>query len=233
MQGAYNGTNEYTQLPTVEDMHKVVLRQLDVTDMQTPEENKTATDYMHFLFEWYVRTYLPCFALKEFFGEKHHAMGTVSSLCMDGNDEKKRITASTEAFALVAYENCRQRWENLYDWSVQDGNQGKPLPRYYANKQETHPFKAKYSDSAMGKSEFGGWSKNGLRRYFTLAAEIQKNRNQNADHLQAMEQVIVDKITKELEDAEGVSEKPKKKARIDPNEDSEEEEIDGEFVEEV
>lgn len=229
MSGTYNGKKQFVELPSEEVMYKVVMRDLEVTNLDTAEENEQATQYMKFVFEWYVRVLLPCFALKENFGEKYHGAGPVSFQHMDNNPKKYRVPPSTEAFALISYENCRSRWTNLYQWHLIPANNKESLPRYKAKETWTHQFKGKYSDSARGVCRFGGWSNAGKSRFYDLAKQINTLREEKPDMLKKIDSIVSDKAFKELQEGkkDGEDGKPAaKKARINGPEVAEEEDYE-------
>ena len=71
----------------------------------------------------------------------------------DGKD-KMCVPRAGEAFALVQFENSRERWLQVFKWKKANPGKKNP-PQYSANKPETHDFKAKWSDYSHGQGS--GW----------------------------------------------------------------------------
>jgi hypothetical protein len=78
-------------------------------------------------------------------------------------DKKKRmcITKETDAYGLLQYENCRSRWEAIFEHEAQFP--GVPVPHYNVNQPTTHAFRAKWSDDGQGSGS--GW---GTEAYIAL-----------------------------------------------------------------
>lgn len=194
------------RLPPYQALKKIVMRDLAVPEDdprllqlgedETKVEKKKAIETQNkAIFGWYVTEYLPCFALHQFYGVEKHHKGCVSYLKVPHATDEKALCVppSTEAFALVAYDNCRDRWEALMKWQLDPANDGaKGLPKYCKKKVETHKYKGKYSDGAKGQARFGGWSKEGRDQFKKLKKEIADNRINNKDMIEKLEQEIVD-----------------------------------------
>lgn len=190
----------------------MVMRDLTVTDLGSDEDNQKQTEFLHYVFRWYVCFYLPCFALNEMFGSKYHSWGPVSYLMFETDDgtKKERVPPSTEAWALLAYENCYEKWINTHEYLNDPSNKDKKRPRYEKKKDPNSiKFSGLYSDPNSGQARFGGWTQDGLERFYALCSCIHKNRKENKAHIQAIDQVIVDKILEEQE-ANGGEKAPKK-----------------------
>jgi hypothetical protein len=63
------------------------------------------------------------------------------------------ITEETEAYGLLQYENCRDRWEATFNHLDQFPDA--PVPQYNHNDPSTNAFKAKWSDDGQGSGS--GW----------------------------------------------------------------------------
>ena len=72
-------------------------------------------------------------------------------LMPNGGEGQLRITAGTEAFAMLTYMNNKDKWEATFDWHFRNPNTTTKCPRYSKTKPtENVKFKAKYSDSQTG-----------------------------------------------------------------------------------
>jgi hypothetical protein len=205
MDGIYGATENapkiQRELPTVEDLTKVVFRDLvaykeEADEEGNPVEDAQKTEYLVFLFEWYVTTLLPCFAGNKWWGAEKLHKGCVSSLLLPNTDCSYMVPPSTEAFALVAYENCYERWKAMDVFRKDSDNEGKPLPKYCPKNAETEIYRGKFSDGASGQARYGGWSNKGRNLFTKLTREIAKNRKENAEHIRALEEVIYKKYRK-------------------------------------
>lgn len=216
------------ELPTVEDMTKVVMRDLvaykedEVDDEGNPVEDTKRTEHLVFLFEWYVTTLLPCFAGNKWWGAEKLHKGCVSSLLLPNTERSYMVPPSTEAFALVAYENCYERWKALDKFRKEPANEGVTLPKYCPNHPETECYKGKYSDGASGQARFGGWKNKGRNLFTTLTKRIADNRKENKEHIRALEEVIYKKFLK-------IKNKKSKKRKADGS-DSEEKDDEEELI---
>jgi hypothetical protein len=143
------------------------------------------------------------------FGSKFHTYGPVSYLKLEDGSNKERVPPSTEAFALLVFENCYDKWKNTHEYLQDPNNKDKKRPRYEKKKDPNSiKFKGLYSDPNSGQAKFGGWSDEGLVRFYDLCKQISDNRKENKEHIEAMDQLIVDKI-KEEQEANGGFKEPK------------------------
>jgi hypothetical protein len=97
---------------------------------------------------------------------------------MEGG-RKVIVTITSEAFGFLLYENCRNKWIQIFKWKDQNpksNKKSKPPPQYNKNKPETHLFKAKWSDNCTGQAM--GWhpdafvSYNGYIQCVKMAREL-------------------------------------------------------------
>ena len=72
----------------------------------------------------------------------------------DGKD-KVCIPRAGEAFALVQFENSRERWLEVFKWKKNNPGKKNP-PQHSEKKPETHNFKAKWSDDCS-HGQGSGW----------------------------------------------------------------------------
>ena len=171
-------------LPTVDEMTKVVMR-----DLAHSDKNEQA--HLERLFDWYVTEMLPACARSRYWPEKLHGQVQVSSHLVDHVDGKYAVPPSTEAMCLVMYENCRDRWINMYVYKDIDGHAGE-IPRYSKKKhEETAQWAALWSDNCSGQQPYGGWDDAGIDKFDELCEKIAKNRKENADHIKKIEKAAV------------------------------------------
>ncbi len=85
-------------IPTIEDIMKCSLRQID-------------SDHLKKLFCFYTDKLMPTVVGSEAWGKniRHYTLLSEATIDDDG-ESKQLITASTEAFLVVLYENCHNKW---------------------------------------------------------------------------------------------------------------------------
>lgn len=238
------------RLPPFVALKKIVMRDLAVPDddprltnlgegEDKAEKKKALEAQNKAMFVWYVTEYLPCFALHQFYGVEKHHKGCVSYLKLPQAKDDKALCVppSTEAFALVAYDNCRDRWEALMKWKLDPANQDKKggMPKYCKNQTETHNLKGKYSDGAKGQARFGGWTKEGRDLFKGLMKEIADNRKNNKAKIEELEKEIVNaalgKKGKKRPAEDDDDEHPSKKAALEEEDSGDEDELGEEYDE--
>ena len=95
---------------------------------------------------------------------------------LENNGKKKVIlTSATEAYALIQYQNSRDRWIAVFQWKKDSNKTGIKPPMYNSNKDETKAFKCKWSDYAHGQGS--GWDPDALRVYDQRRQALKDFRN--------------------------------------------------------
>lgn len=199
--GVYGSTTDKgaqpREMPTVEDMHKVVFRELAVTKEVETEDGKKemevdeeATEYLTFIFEWYYTQYLPCIAMNKWWGEEKHHKGCASTIHLPNEPNKLMVPPSTEAFALIVYDNCYIRWKAMLEFRKDPANKGKPMPKHKKSDPNTEIYRGKFTDGAAGTARYGGWNVRGRNLFVQLTREIALNRGKRKDLIAGLEMQI-------------------------------------------
>ena len=212
-----NTVDDMVELPSLETIERVVMRDFKVLDPETGEVKKEETEYLEFVFVWWIRKILPKVAGDHFWGTKYHHLGPVSYQVYP-EDNKERVPPSTEAMAVVAYENCRIRWEAVWKDNKKDPNA--PTKKYQKKDQSTHIYKGLYSSGDKGQQPWGGWNIEGRKRFYDLCKQIQKNRTEQKERVTEADNLVVTQIKEEIKDLEathGIKE-PRKKQKMAPAE---------------
>ena len=104
---------------------------------------------------WYLDSFLPMVVGVDFWGPNIRLCNLPIDTFEVSNGKKKVcVSKAGEAFALVQFENSRERWINIFKWKK--ANPGKKNPPQYSKKRpETHECKSKWSDYAHGQGS--GW----------------------------------------------------------------------------
>ena len=164
---------------------------------------------------WYVDEYLPMAAGVQWFGPTIRPYYLpCDTLDIGGGQMKVYVTITSEAFGRLVFENCRDKWVEIFKWRDAQPSSKKRTnpPTYKANKPETHKFKAKWSDNNIGQTT--GWSKDAYERMKELMAEIKAFRESDAENdnaKQAFGRALIRSIHGIKDDEE--EEPPKKKRK--------------------
>ena len=109
---------------------------------------------------WRYGTYTPALSSAgcDLFGKAKrakHFPDAIVSFSKNGEEEKflMCIPEETEAFGLLQYENCRDRWQAIFEYEAKHKTKA---PTYNPTKPGTNAFKAKWSDDCQGSGS--GWN---------------------------------------------------------------------------
>ncbi len=147
------------ELPTVEEILACATRTVEKEDV--------------FLF--YVDKLLPNVVGHHQWGPNTRHYMTISDAKTKDPNPKKLITVSTEAFTVLVYENCRDKWFNMYQYVKANPDVKKKKWRVTKEEKqdeevakEAAKYEAKYTDQNKGQQEYGGWTSTGLKRFNEL-----------------------------------------------------------------
>ena len=113
---------------------------------------------------WYADCYLGFAGGHKSFGPGirfyHKAVDKVTIFSGSKNggvqQEVTAVSISDEAFGLLMWENCCDKWIACFDWRQDDNT--RPYPLYNKDDKTTHKYHvAKWSDSKIGQVTGGGW----------------------------------------------------------------------------
>ncbi len=152
-------------LPTLQEMQGI----WDVG--AEPDQNSASADDMKaYQFKinrlvWYLDHWLPFVVGSTFWGplvRPFHLMTDLTKIEGDvSGKEKVRVTVTSEAFALLLFANCREKW--LACWKYFAANPGaKKTPKWNKDDESTHKYHNLWSNSRTGQVEGGGWSVDAL-----------------------------------------------------------------------
>ena len=111
---------------------------------------------------------------------RHFEPMTTSQMPAAAGEGQLRIPASTEAMAILAYENNKSKWQAMAKWRKDHPRAN--FPTYSSkNPDSLVEFKELYS-SCQGKTDpWGGWNDEGRKRYVELQKMIHQSRIDNRD----------------------------------------------------
>ena len=186
-------TNTDQKLWPSEDVEFALQRDLsefeendDDSDKEKGEKAAKLT-YYHQILDFFVDKMVPTVAGYKLWPQEVCHFEPISFSQIPNSGGKLRITAGTEAFALLMYKNCKSKWEAMHKHDVIDKKKEK-YPRY-SKKQDPEKnleWDTPYSDPTSGQNKFGGWRKKGKREYarlqkLVLAARGEKKRCREVD----------------------------------------------------
>lgn len=163
-------------MPTLDDLYTVYKLLPETSD---PEyEAKKA------LKEWYYDEYLPMVAGNNTYGKSIRYYSTPVdkvTLVVKGVKGKKRVVAVTipsEAFGLLIFENCRDKW--LAVMNLRKDDKKKEIPDFDKEDASTHKYHiTKWSDGKTGQVTGGGWKAAAFTKFNQLMVAIDKIRKED------------------------------------------------------
>ena len=111
---------------------------------------------------------------------RHFEPMTTSKMPAAAGEDQLRIPASTEAMAILTYENNKSKWQAMAKWR-QDFPRA-AFPTYSSkNPDSLVEFKEEYSSCQGQTDKWGGWNAQGRKRYVELQKMIHQSRIDNRD----------------------------------------------------
>jgi hypothetical protein len=143
---------------------------------------------------WYVDSWLEQAATSEYWNKKIRYFKMPTSTFQYDGKPRDYVTPASEAFGLLVYDNCRDKWMKQYEWK----QQGKALPK---GKKDPNwkMFAAKYTDPNSGSKTGGGWKPEGLVKYEEYMNLIKKLRVEDAANQNKMQQLALDLVREKNE----------------------------------
>jgi len=178
---------EREALPHPDVLERILLRDDSVNDIyedDTEEDVERKTNgrkLFQQMFDFYVEKLLMNVAGHHMWGYNAKYFEEVSKSLIP-NTKLPRITASTEAFAILCYKNCWKKWNQHHrdeQAHIKSGAKGKfECPRWNRKRpDENLGYKPQYTDSAAaGQKKLGGWSREGLKEYNRLKHALLEER---------------------------------------------------------
>jgi len=163
----------WESLPTVEEMEAV-------WDFDPEDMCDSANQEKQVLLLWYLDDWLPEVVGHDFWDQTNRTTRRVTDkihLPGDKSGNKKVLVPITgEAFGLLMFANCRERW--IESFACQAKNNGKKPPQYRKNNPETHKYKNKWSSSRGGRQIGGGWDEEAFKYYNSMIAHLKSIRDE-------------------------------------------------------
>ena len=144
---------------------------------------KAECDFQLEILLWYLDCFLPHAAGLEFWGPNirpFHLMTDKLDVPGDKSGKKKvYVTITSEAFGLVVYANCRDKW--IADFTLRATNKRAKIPKYNKDDPATFKHQNKWSCSRSGQVIGGGWHNDALVYMNTQMKAISKWRKEEAE----------------------------------------------------
>jgi len=134
---------------------------------------------------WHTDVWLPEAVGLENFGETTRSTNLITdkvALSIDIKKEKKVLVPITgEAFGLLMFANCRDRWLAVFDWQAKNPHL-KTVPSYRkCDGEQNIEFKNRWSGSNDGERSGGGWNSDAFLYYNDMMAKLKEIRKKEAD----------------------------------------------------
>ena len=153
-------------------------------------KQKAEYDHAESILLWYLDSYLPMAAGFDFWGptiRPFHLMTDKKEVPGDpSGKERVLVTVTSEAFGVLLYANCRDKWLADFDLRKTSGNKKIKIPKYDKDDPATHKHQNKWSNSRTGSVQGGGWAIEAIS-YFNKCIsgiktfrEYEEKENQNA-----------------------------------------------------
>ena len=139
-------------------------------------------------------------------------MSTISKAQVGGD---ACITAGTEAMTVLCYENCLDKWKEI--WELQKKDSKAKIPKKKADSQ-SQKFRGLFSNPFAGQAKYGGWNRKGIARFKELRTLISEARG-DEENCEEWEQKVLVAVRVDHDLSEEVNDKAG-----DDNEDEDEEE---------
>lgn len=130
-------------------------------DLQEPTKEQVD------LLLWWVDIFLPKIAGPEWYDEDHRHYKLLSDECTYKKFPREAVPASTEAFAMACFENCRDKW--ILQFQHQDANPNSAIPRGKGNEAYED---GKWSTPRMGQKAYGGWKEGGVDAFVAYDNQV-------------------------------------------------------------
>jgi hypothetical protein len=158
------------RIPTVATLLQIIRRKglnyvIEDGDEGPTPENKTMVDGNREIFDWYVDELLVKVCGISMWGPNQKFYGNVSTWAPPGDPENPYISANSEAFVQLMFENCEVKWSYML----------RCIKRKVAINDKSKKMDAyKFSDKKSGHNPFGGWKDEGRQRFQELRKKIAK-----------------------------------------------------------
>ena len=161
----------HKDLPTTEEMENVWLF-----------DPNNVTDQQKTLLLWYLDTWLPEAVGHDFWDLTARTTRLITDRALLPGDKSKEkkvlVPISGEAFGLLMFKNCRERWIASFEYQAENGT--KKVPVYKKDDPDTHAFQNLWSSSRGGRNCGGGWDVKAFKYYNDMIRHLKIIRQEEA-----------------------------------------------------
>ena len=171
--------------PTLEEMKNIWKIGPEPGEGATQDEVQAFTRKKE-LAVWYWTKYLPATAGKATYGKVCFYYMPVDKVRVHHQDVY-RVTTADEAFGILLYENCMNKWINQAKSMTREN--GFKREQYKKSDPSTHKYKAKWTDSCSGRGT--GWSKDAAEPFRDYRKASKKFRSEDAGNGWAVHKLVL------------------------------------------
>jgi len=193
----------------------------DIEDGDTEEQKQVkraglagAEEFM----DLYTESLVPCVAGAKLFHPniRHFEPMTTSKMPLSVTGmEQLRVPASTEAMAILTYDNNKSKWEAMRKWNKEHPNS--KIPRWSSKNPDVNKeFKELYSNCEGKTDPWGGWSYTGRTLFNNLQVKILESRRQNFDRHVKYDNECVARLYDKFKEMHREAQPSAKKPRTEP-----------------
>ena len=172
--------DEHQELPTLKEMEEIWDIGEAPDEDTAPDEDKAKFIRKVDLLCWYLDQYLPNVVGLDFWGptiRPFHLMTDKVNIENDNSGKKKvLVTVTSEAFGLLIWANCRDKWIHCCEFKKANRKGVKP-PKFNKKDKTTFVYQNKWSNSRTGQVEGGGWHLDALEYLNEAIGKIQTFRS--------------------------------------------------------
>ena len=167
-------------LPALNLIYACALRKVK---LDNPEHAK--------LMKWYTDSILSCIVGSQGgWNAKTKYYKCISDATIPGMPDKPLFTPSHEAFVVLVYENCRDKWIARRKWYAENPSETR-LPGRKDEWKEHEIYVTKYTNQDKGQATFSGWAPEGLQQFMKYRKAIKKRWNDAPDECRAVEESVL------------------------------------------
>ena len=179
----FSRLEEAKPLPNLMFLQMLMRREVD---LNSPSQLEQAV--------WWWDVVMPrCTANQTHFSPKVRYFDIISRATSDNKTKKPDISASTEAFAAIVYQNSVQKWKRYYD--LRKEHPGKSIEiktkknqawcdemneitpkKWYVTVESFPDLLPKYTNPEAGQVARGGWNETGMKQHHEWKKQVEKAR---------------------------------------------------------
>ena len=154
----------------------------EVTDASSEEDKAKYAKKVDIL-TWYLDIFLPKGVGLEYWGDNIRPFNLMTDTALVDGDlsgkKKVLVTVTSEAFAILVYHNCRDKWLADFEYKKKHGKKA-TVPKYNKDDPTTFAHVNKWSNCCSGSAVGGGWHNDALNKFNALKDQIRKFRDNEA-----------------------------------------------------